>query len=136
MSNKKKNLYEVLKNNKSLAPIARLAELAAITRNVAKEAKEVGDSLSVFACQAEAGIENVPPVEAWMNLCDYYKHCARDFSDELIKAIEVSHVNDIPKKIEEYTQDIIDKTIWTLENDPQLRRELFGDSYDRDYEDD
>lgn len=124
----KKNLYDILKNNKSLEPIARLAELAVIVKNVILEADKVGNKLSVFACQAETVVEDMPPIEAWMDLCDYYKNCARDFSNTLTKALEVSHVTEIPKRLEEYTHDVIDKTITTLENDEELRREIFGDN--------
>ena len=123
----KKNLYDILKNNKSLEPIARLAELAVIVKNVILEADKVGNKLSVFACQSETVVEDIPPIEAWMDLCDYYKNCARDFSNTLTEALEVSHVTEIPKRLEEYTHDVIDKTITTLENDEELRREIFGD---------
>lgn len=126
----KKNLYDVLKENKSLAPIARLAELAFIVENVAKQAEEVGDQLSVFACQAESGIEKMPPIEAWMDLCDFYKNSARNFAATLQKAIKRSHAKDIPDKMREYTQGMINKAVTALENNPELRREVLGEHSD------
>lgn len=121
MDEKTFNSYETMKQNKSLEPIADLLRLAEVAEMTAKEAEEIGDKLSVFACQAEASKENLPPVTAWMKLCDIYKEGAREFARLLHEAIKASRVEEIEANLQDYSDEVVDKTAWLVANDKEFR---------------
>lgn len=122
MEKNNQKIYEMLKKNKSLEPIAELVRLVMIAKNTAARAEEIGDKLSVFACQAESSKENLPPISAWMKLCDKYKKGARDFASILKDAVEASQIGDLNKNLHQYTEEIMEQTAWLVENDEGFRR--------------
>ena len=121
MEEKNQSIYESMMANKSLAPIAELARLVMVAENTAKQADEIGDKLSVFACRAEAAQDDLPPVTAWMELCDTYKDGARDFALLLRKAIEVSRIDELEENMKTYADGVVRKTAWLVENNDEFR---------------
>lgn len=126
-----KDIYETMKQNSSLEPIADLVRLVMVAKNTAKKAEEIGDKLSVFACQAEAAQNDLPPVTAWMALCDKYKIGAREFANALNEAVKVSQVGSLYENLHLYTQEIEEKTEWMMKHDETFR-EMFEETEEDD----
>ena len=121
MDEKTKDLYEAMKENKSLAPIAELARLVMVAQNTAKQAEEIGDRLSVFAVKAEASQEKLPPVTAWMKLCDIYKDSARMFATILRKAVEASRIYELEENMKDYADEVVAETARLIAEDDNFR---------------
>ena len=122
MEKRNQQIYEMLKKNKSLEPIADLVKLVMIAKNTAVRADEVGDKLSVFACRAETAQDDIPPVTAWMDLCDKYKDGARKFAEALREAVKASEIGRLQENLEIYTNEIVEKTAQMIAEDDDFRR--------------
>ena len=120
MDERTQNILDAMKKNKSLEPIADLVRLAMVAETTAINAEEIGDKLSVFACQAEAAEDDLPPVSAWMKLCDTYKDGAREFARLLREAIKASKIEDLNENMKSYTDEVLEKTAWLIENDKEF----------------
>lgn len=132
----KEAFYEVMKKNPSLEPIADLMVLVEKTKQMAKESEEIGDRLSVLATQAETGAKEVPAIEPWMNLCDFYKEGARQFAASLKAAAKCSRISQLPQRLKEYNNETFERLLFMKENDPHFKR-LWGEAFgEREEEDD
>lgn len=121
---KKKKLIEVMKSNPSLAPIARLADLTAIAQGIANEAEEIGNELSQFALKAEINKDNVAALEAWEDLCDFYKNGARDFAAKVNEAIEATRLGELGDQMQDYNNRVFNSMLEMYQNDPKFRKAI------------
>lgn len=117
-------LYDKMMQNESLAPIAELAGLVIIAKRAADKARELGNTLSQYAVRAETALENLPPVQGWMDLCDIYKNGAREFADKIDEAVEASRINELQANMEEYNKVVAEKMVWMLENDDEFASKM------------
>lgn len=129
---KNQKLYESMKDNKSLAPIVELGRLVGEVQNIAQQAENLGNTLSVFACKAEDAMTDLPPAEGWMHLCDIYKDGARAFAQKLKEAVDASLIGELQAQMADYTKEVMEKTIKMLEEDEDMRNQLLDAIRNRD----
>lgn len=119
-------IIEALKNNPSLEPIARLAELVNEAKTLACKAEEIGNKLSVFAVKGESAIDTLPPAEEWMRICDIYKDGARAFAAIINEAVNLSHIGELQENVDVYSRELMRKTVIMLNEDEDMRNEFVG----------
>lgn len=121
---KNQALYESMKQNKSLAPIAELGALVGDAQRMAQKAEEIGNTLSVFAVKGESAIATLPPAEEWMRICDTYKDGARAFAAKINEAVNASRIGELQKLMEAYSHELVRKTAIMLNEDDDMRNEF------------
>ena len=121
---KKENLLDQMRTNRSLEPIARLAEVVDKAKALAAEAEEIGDTLSVFAVKGESAIATLPPAEEWMRICDTYKDGARAFATKINEAVNTSRIGELEQNMRAYSKELVRKTAIMLNEDEDMRNEF------------
>lgn len=122
MTEETREKVAILRENPSLAPIAELAEQVSTVIGVIADIEVVIGKLETFKAMEEG--EPHPATEAWLELCEFYRTKARLFSDSLIRAIDVSGINELEDRLMQYNRDMIQNLAKLYAEDEDFRNAL------------
>lgn len=117
-----KNPIEIMKQNPSFAPLAKLAEIDATVRAAAAEASIAASELTMLESYKDD--DNLPATEPLFELYSFYAEKARDFSLALLDALKVSGVDELPTRLTQFNKGMIDRLAEMYANDPQFKEQL------------
>lgn len=105
MEKNEKNPIEIMKQNPTFAPLAKLVEINAAVKAAAAEASLTASELRLM--ESNKDDENLPAIEPLFDLYSFYAEKATELSHALLDALEVSGVDELPERMAQFNRNMI-----------------------------
>lgn len=122
MEKETKNPIEIMKQNPSFAPLAKLAEIDAAVKVAAAEASVTASKLAMLECHKNGN--ELPAIEPLFELYSFYAEKARSFSTALLEALKESGIDELQTRMERFSESMTQKLAEMYANDPQFKEQL------------
>lgn len=117
-----KNPIEIMKQNPSFEPLAKLAEIDACVKVAAAEASIAASKLTILNSHKDE--DSIPATEPLFELYSFYAEKARSFSNALLEALKESGIDELQTRMEQFSESMTEKLAEMYANDPQFKEML------------
>ena len=122
MEKETKNPIEIMKQNPSFAPLAKLAELDAAVKVAAAEASVTASKLAML--ESHKNGNELPAMEPLFELYSFYAAKARAFSTALLEALKMSGIDEIQSRMEQFSESMTQKLAEMYATDDDFKAAL------------